>query len=63
MKTYLFRFLRFFRSQEGPTAMESALFFGLIVALCLVSAKMASRNLASEPLQLPSFNHPVSSSR
>ena len=63
MKTYLFRFLRFFRSQEGPTAMESALFFGLIVALCLVSAKMATRNQAGEPLQLPSFSHSSSGGR
>ena len=50
MKQLIFRCFRFFRSSDGPTAMESAIFFGLTVILCIVSMKMAATNLAAQPL-------------
>lgn len=63
MKSFFYKVLRFLHNEDGPTAMESALFFGLVVALCLVSAKMTTKNLAGEPMVNPSISRTFSDER
>lgn len=44
MKLYIKRIAQFFRSEDGPTAVEYAVMLALIVVICLAAIKTVGTN-------------------